>query len=99
MSSSSMQKVHLKMSVIVAEAYLSEAGTPRVRAWEHSHVGAAHRVATRLEQLGFLAFCRDPCEVCTCTKYASCHIFLFLVDRFTLTADSGLALMGSQTVP
>lgn len=55
--------MHLKFSITVAEACVSEGGTPRVRAWEHSHVGAAHRVAAEIERLGLLAFC-DPRQVC-----------------------------------
>lgn len=56
------RRVHLKISVVIAEASYSEAGRPRVRAWEHSHVGAAHRVGLEGERLGLLAFC-DPSQV------------------------------------
>lgn len=55
-------EVHLRMSVVVAEASLSEAGRPRLRAWQHSHVGKAHRVGRELEKLGLLAFC-EPSQV------------------------------------
>jgi len=56
------QRVHLKFSVVVAEASVSEAGRPRLRAWEQAHVGDAHAVAGEVERLGLLAFC-DPAEV------------------------------------
>ena len=55
-------KVHVRLSVVVAEASLSEAGRPRLRAWEHSHAGPAHGAAVKIERLGVLAFC-DPSEV------------------------------------
>lgn len=61
-SSDKRNVVHLKFSVIVAEASFSEAERPRLRAWEQTHVGRAHGVAEELERLGLTAFC-DPEEV------------------------------------
>lgn len=51
-------KMHVRLSVIVAEASLSKAGRPRLRAWEHSHAGQAHGAAATIERLGVLAFCK-----------------------------------------
>ncbi|CAN0235762.1 unnamed protein product, partial [Ectocarpus sp. 4 AP-2014] len=54
-------KLHLKFPVILAEASLDETGRPRLRAWEQSHAGFAHKVAVDAEVLGLLAYC-DPSE-------------------------------------
>ncbi|CAN0126506.1 unnamed protein product, partial [Scytosiphon promiscuus] len=53
--------IHLRFSMILAEASIGEAGRPRLRAWEQSHAGDAHAAAADLERLGHLAFC-DPSE-------------------------------------
>ena len=52
----------MKLSIIVAEASLGEAGRQRLRAWEHSHAGTAHVAAAAIERLGVQAFC-EPLEV------------------------------------
>ncbi|CAB1109957.1 unnamed protein product [Ectocarpus sp. CCAP 1310/34] len=54
-------KLHLKFPVILAEASLDETGRPRLRAWEQSHAGLAHKVAVDAEVLGLLGYC-DPSE-------------------------------------
>lgn len=55
--------MHLKFSMVVAEASLTEAGRLTLRAWEQTHVGDAHRVAAEAERLGLLAFCDPYSEV------------------------------------
>ena len=56
----SPRKLSLGLSVIMAEASPGEAGGPRLRAWRHAHVGAAHRVGGALEDLGLMAFYDTP---------------------------------------
>lgn len=61
-SPKSTSVVHLKFSVIVAEASFREVDIPRLRAWEQTHVGHAHQVAGDLERLGLATFC-DAAQV------------------------------------
>ena len=61
-SSGNPKQLHLMFSMVVAEASRSEAGRTTLRAWQQTHVGDAHGVATEVERLGLLAFC-DPSEV------------------------------------
>lgn len=72
-SPSYKDKLHLKFPVILAEASLDETGRPRLRAWEQSHAGFAHKVAVDAEVLGLLAYC-DPSEVCTGERGTACFV-------------------------